>query len=246
MGALADGCAAWLHDGSRVSGDVQARFCESLGVRFPGATHLVAGFENCGDAERFLQEWKDRLQKFGLELHPDKTRLIEFGRHAAENRKLLGEGKPEVFNFLGFTHMCGKTRKTGRFPGAALPPPLHFNSKQKVIIMTKQLTLLDELQQIDDALLNGEATEEQERRGQELVALADAAPAMLLALEAAEAAIEEATDIMLYEDGEPVTFLESWEIERAYGALVSVLVQVHEVIGKAKSTESTTDGRAAP
>jgi RNA-directed DNA polymerase len=62
-----------------------------------------------------LQEWKDRLQKFGLELHPDKTRLIEFGRHAAENRKQRGEGKPEVFNFLGFTHVCGKTRKTNRF-----------------------------------------------------------------------------------------------------------------------------------
>jgi hypothetical protein len=63
----------------------------------------------------FLQEWKERLQKFGLELHPDKTRLIEFGRHAAENRERRGESKPEVFNFLGFTHMCGKTRKTGRF-----------------------------------------------------------------------------------------------------------------------------------
>jgi group II intron reverse transcriptase/maturase len=67
------------------------------------ADDIVAGFENRADAERFLQEWKDRLQKFGLELHPDKTRLIEFGRHAAENRKLRGEGKPEVFNFLGFT-----------------------------------------------------------------------------------------------------------------------------------------------
>ncbi len=55
------------------------------------------------------------MQKFGLELHPDKTRLIEFGRHAAENRKQRGEGKPEVLKFLGFTHMCGKTRKTGRF-----------------------------------------------------------------------------------------------------------------------------------
>ena len=55
------------------------------------------------------------MQKFGLELHPDKTRLIEFGRHAAENRKRRGEGKPETFDFLGFTHMCGKTRKTGRF-----------------------------------------------------------------------------------------------------------------------------------
>jgi len=79
------------------------------------ADDIVAGFENRADAERFLQEWKDRLQKFGLELHPDKTRLIEFGRHAAENRKQRGEGKPEVFDFLGFTHMCGTTRKTGRF-----------------------------------------------------------------------------------------------------------------------------------
>jgi RNA-directed DNA polymerase len=79
------------------------------------ADDIVAGFENRADAERFLHEWKDRLQKFGLELHPDKTRLIEFGRHAAENRMQQGEGKPEVFDFLGFTHMCGTTRKTGRF-----------------------------------------------------------------------------------------------------------------------------------
>ena len=79
------------------------------------ADDIVAGFENRADAERFLQAWKDRLQKFGLELHPDKTRLIEFGRHAAENRKQRGEDKPEVFDFLGFTHMCGTTRKTGRF-----------------------------------------------------------------------------------------------------------------------------------
>jgi hypothetical protein len=78
-------------------------------------TYLVVGFERRTDAERLLEEWKDRLQKFGLELHPDKTRLIEFGRHAAEHRKQQGEGKPEVFNFLGFNHICGKTRKTGRF-----------------------------------------------------------------------------------------------------------------------------------
>jgi group II intron reverse transcriptase/maturase len=86
---------------------------EVIVVRY--ADDAVVGFEQRADAERFLQEWKDRLQKFGLELHPDKTRLIEFGRHAAENRKQRGEGKPEVFDFLGFTHMCGKTRKTGRF-----------------------------------------------------------------------------------------------------------------------------------
>ena len=79
------------------------------------ADDIVVGFEHRADAERFFQQWKERLQKFGLELHPDKTRLIEFGRHAAENRKQRGEGKPEVFDFLGFTHMCGKTRKTGRF-----------------------------------------------------------------------------------------------------------------------------------
>jgi len=73
------------------------------------------GFEHRAEAERFLQEWKDRLQKFGLELHPDKTRLIEFGRHAAAKRGQRGEGKPETFDFLGFTHICGKTGKTGRF-----------------------------------------------------------------------------------------------------------------------------------
>jgi hypothetical protein len=79
------------------------------------ADDIVVGFENRADAERFLSEWKERMQKFGLELHPDKTRLIEFGRHASENRKRRGEDKPETFDFLGFTHMCGKTRKTGRF-----------------------------------------------------------------------------------------------------------------------------------
>jgi RNA-directed DNA polymerase len=79
------------------------------------ADDIVLGFEHRTDAERFLQEWRVRLERFGLELHPDKTRLIEFGRHAAENRKQRGEAKPEVFDFLGFTHMCGTTRKTGRF-----------------------------------------------------------------------------------------------------------------------------------
>src|ERR1700723_1744742 len=90
----------------QASGDV-------IVVRY--ADDIVTGFEHRADAERFLQEWKDRLAKFGLELHPDKTRLIEFGREAAENRKQRGEGKPEVLDFLGFTHLCGTTRKTGRF-----------------------------------------------------------------------------------------------------------------------------------
>jgi len=58
---------------------------------------------------------RERLAKFGLELHPEKTRLIEFGRFATENRKKRGEGKPETFKFLGFTHICGTNYQTGKF-----------------------------------------------------------------------------------------------------------------------------------
>ena len=86
---------------------------ELIVVRY--ADDLVLGFQHRGDAEQFLQDWWERLQKFGLELHPDKTRLIEFGRFAAANRKKRGEGKPETFNFLGFTHICGQSRKNGKF-----------------------------------------------------------------------------------------------------------------------------------
>jgi RNA-directed DNA polymerase len=75
----------------------------------------VMGFEHRDEAERFLRDLGERLRKFGLELHPDKTRLIEFGRHAARNRKQREERKPESFDFLGFTHLCGKMRKQGRF-----------------------------------------------------------------------------------------------------------------------------------
>jgi group II intron reverse transcriptase/maturase len=78
-------------------------------VRF--ADDFVAGFEHRQDAERFLAELRERFAKFGLALHPDKTRLVEFGRYAAVRRKRRGEGKPETFNFLGFTHICGRTRK---------------------------------------------------------------------------------------------------------------------------------------
>jgi RNA-directed DNA polymerase len=79
------------------------------------ADDAVLGFQHREDAERFLGQLEERLQKFGLELHPDKTRLIEFGRYAAEDRKKRGEGKPETFNFLGFTHICGRSRKRGYF-----------------------------------------------------------------------------------------------------------------------------------
>jgi len=86
---------------------------EVIVVRY--ADDSVLGFQYRADAERFLQEWKERLQKFGLELHPDKTRLIEFGRFAAPSRKKHGEGRPETFDFLGFTHICGQARKNGKF-----------------------------------------------------------------------------------------------------------------------------------
>jgi len=75
----------------------------------------VMGFEYREEADRFLRDLGERMRKFGLELHPDKTRLIEYGRHAERNRKRRGEKKPESFDFLGFTHLCGKTSKQGRF-----------------------------------------------------------------------------------------------------------------------------------
>ena len=81
-------------------------------VRF--ADDFVCGFEHQGDAKQFLADLRERFAKFGLELHPEKTRLIEFGRHAAQNETARGLGKPETFDFLGFTHICGKTRD-GRF-----------------------------------------------------------------------------------------------------------------------------------
>jgi RNA-directed DNA polymerase len=84
-------------------------------VKLPGPTHLVVGFQHKADAERFLNEFRERLAKFGLELHGEKTRLIEFGRFAEANRSNRGEGKPESFTFLGFTHQCGKQKKTGTF-----------------------------------------------------------------------------------------------------------------------------------
>ncbi len=79
------------------------------------ADDVVLGFQQRADAVRFLEAFKERLAKFGLELHPDKTRLIEFGRYAARERERRGEGKPETFNFLGFTHFCGQRHKTETF-----------------------------------------------------------------------------------------------------------------------------------
>jgi group II intron reverse transcriptase/maturase len=75
------------------------------------ADDTVLGFQAPTEADRFLEDLRERLGKFGLELHADKTRRIEFGRYAESNRKARGEGKPETFDFLGFTHISGKNRK---------------------------------------------------------------------------------------------------------------------------------------
>ena len=78
------------------------------------ADDFIIGFQHESDAQRFLDEMRKRLGEFALSLHPEKTRLIEFGRFAAERRKRRGLGKPETFDFLGFSFICGKTR-SGKF-----------------------------------------------------------------------------------------------------------------------------------
>jgi len=90
---------------TKASGDV-------VMVRY--ADDIVMGFQYKHEAMRFLEELNDRFKKFNLEVHTEKTSLIEFGRYAVERRKERGEGKPDTFDFLGFTHMCSKSRK-GKF-----------------------------------------------------------------------------------------------------------------------------------
>ena len=100
------------------------------------ADDLVVGFEHEADARRFLDDMRRRLEAFALSLHPDKTRIIEFGRHAAANRASRGLGKPETFNFLGFTFICAKSRR-GKF---------------LVQRKTRRDRLRTKLQQVKDAL----------------------------------------------------------------------------------------------
>ena len=96
----------WVRDWRRrAKGDV-------IVVRY--ADDIIVGFQYEWEARQFWAELRDRFVGFELELHPEKTRLLEFGRFAAKDRERKGRGKPESFNFLGFTHVCGKTRK-GRF-----------------------------------------------------------------------------------------------------------------------------------
>ena len=97
-----------------MSREVHVRFCERREVRFLPATHHIVGFQHQRDAQRFLDDLRGRLARFGLELASEKTRLIEFGRFAAENRAARGQRKPETFAFLGFEHICSKTRN-GKF-----------------------------------------------------------------------------------------------------------------------------------
>jgi hypothetical protein len=78
------------------------------------ADDIVVGFEHKAQAEQFLVDLRQRMEKFALTLHPEKTRLIEFGRFATPSRAKRGLGKPETFNFLGFTHICGRSAR-GRF-----------------------------------------------------------------------------------------------------------------------------------
>jgi group II intron reverse transcriptase/maturase len=86
---------------------------EVIVVRY--ADDIVLGFQVKSDAERFHAELAERFAKFALQLHPEKTRLLEFGPYAAERRARRGLGKPDTFNFLGFTHICAKKRSNGRF-----------------------------------------------------------------------------------------------------------------------------------
>src|SRR5580700_581933 len=108
---------------------------EVIVVRY--ADDAVLGFQHRADAEQFLRDWKERLSRFGLELHPDKTWLIEFGRYAVANRKERGEGKPETFNFLGFTHICGQTWKSGKF--IVLRKTIHKRLSAKLRALKEEL-----------------------------------------------------------------------------------------------------------
>jgi RNA-directed DNA polymerase len=116
------------------------------------ADDAVLGFKHKDDAERFLREARERLAKFGLELHPEKTRLIEFGRFAATDREKRGEGKPETFDFLGFTHICGKNGKTGYFEVKRKTVKKRMQAKLQVIKVELRKRMHDPLVQTGEWL----------------------------------------------------------------------------------------------
>jgi RNA-directed DNA polymerase len=112
------------------------------------ADDLVVGFQHRTDAERFLKEFRERLATFGLELHPDKTRLIEFGRFAARDRKARGKGKPETFTFLGFTHYCGQRHKSGTFTVWRITAKKRMVAKLKAIKVELQRRMHDRMAEV--------------------------------------------------------------------------------------------------
>ncbi len=133
-GVLEDGTRTWSEEGTPQGGsaspllaNIYLHYAFDLWVQWWRTTQaqgevivvryaddFIVGFQDKSEAERFLGELRERFRKFHLELHPDKTRLLEFGPLADENQRRGGRGKPETFDFLGFTHICGKTRD-GRF-----------------------------------------------------------------------------------------------------------------------------------
>src|SRR5579862_7254895 len=112
------------------------------------ADDLVVGFQHRTEAERFLKQFRERLAKFGLELHPEKTRLIEFGRFAARDRKERGEGKPETFTFLGFTHYCGQRHKSGTFTVWRITAKKRMVAKLKAIKAELQHRMHDRMAEV--------------------------------------------------------------------------------------------------
>jgi RNA-directed DNA polymerase len=106
------------------------------------ADDFLVGFEHRGDAERFLADLRDRFAEFGLVLHPEKTRLIEFGRFAAERRQARGLRKPETFEFLGFTHICAKGRH-GRFKVRRVTSKKKMRAKLKSVKTEMRLRMHD-------------------------------------------------------------------------------------------------------
>src|SRR5215469_10148139 len=103
-----------------MSREAHVQFCERLGVKLPGATHLVVSFQYRQDFDHFQQQVRERFTKFGLELAEEKTRRILFGRFADLTCQRHGLGRPETFEFLGFKHVCGVDR-AGRFALIRIP-----------------------------------------------------------------------------------------------------------------------------
>src|SRR6516225_4635784 len=113
------------------SGGSDAPPADVIVVRY--ADDSIVGFEHRHEAEQFLADLKERLARFGLNLHPEKTRLIEFGRYAIANRRARGLGKPEMFDFLGFKHYCGTRRDGGGFVLGRKPMAKRMRTKLREI-----------------------------------------------------------------------------------------------------------------